>query len=129
MKRNVFYCGTVGAAMILVMAVLCAAAAVDGPTVAIYTDSEAFNGRGYARAALGYAEKALEDYSRAVELNPSFAGAHFNMATVLEATDRIDEAIRAYQQFVKYAPLERGRTVQHVKKKIVRLSRKLEGRR
>ena len=52
----------------------------------------AYNHLGNADAALGRYEQAAQDFRRALAIDPSRAGSHSDLATVLLALNRVDEA-------------------------------------
>ena len=54
------------------------------------------NRAGLCRAMLGDAEGALEEFGRAVRVNPDYAEAHLNRALVLNDLTRFDEAREAF---------------------------------
>jgi Flp pilus assembly protein TadD len=47
--------------------------------------------------------EAIEELSKAVELNPEIAEAHYNLGIAYTRIGNDDEAIKAYEAFVKYA--------------------------
>ena len=66
-------------------------------------ESALFNNRGAARAALGDVDGAIEDYSRAVELDPLLAQAYSNRGNALTKQGRYQEAIDDYDQALNLA--------------------------
>ena len=62
-----------------------------------------FNNRGAARAAGGDVEGAIEDYTRAVELDPLLAQAYSNRGNALTKQGRYQDAIDDYDQALNLA--------------------------
>lgn len=50
-------------------------------------------------------EEAIGHYSRAIELNPSVAEAHNNLATAVMRTGRVEEALAEFQRAIELDPL------------------------
>ncbi len=46
-----------------------------------------------------YLDMALEQYRKAIELQPDLAEAHYGAGTVYAMLNRIDEAIQAFEKF------------------------------
>ena len=59
-------------------------------------------GQSYVR--LGQPEQALASYDRAIALQPDFADAHGNRATVLGALGRLDESLAGYDRALSLRP-------------------------
>jgi tetratricopeptide (TPR) repeat protein len=53
---------------------------------------------------LGRLEEAVQAYNRALELDLKFTDAHYNLANVLAALGRRQEAIAHYQQVIQIRP-------------------------
>jgi tetratricopeptide (TPR) repeat protein len=49
-------------------------------------------------------DEAMDQFQRAVELNASFAEAHYNLAGILAYQGRLDEAIAQCQKAVEIQP-------------------------
>lgn len=62
-----------------------------------------FNNRGAARAAQGDVDGAIDDYSRAVELDPLLAQAYSNRGNALTKQGRYQDAIDDYDQALNLA--------------------------
>jgi tetratricopeptide (TPR) repeat protein len=60
----------------------------------------AFNNRGVAYKFKGEYDRALEDYDRAILLNPSFANAYNNRGVIYRLKGDYDRAIRDYDQAI-----------------------------
>jgi tetratricopeptide (TPR) repeat protein len=50
---------------------------------------------------------AVEDCTKAVELNPAYLKAYFRRAQLLEETEKLDEALADYQKILELDPLHR----------------------
>jgi len=93
-------------------------------------DAKAYFNRGNAYCQQGAYDKGIADYVRAIELNPEFAVAYFNLALTYDRVNRLEEALRAYEKFVRLAApgyekyvayaLERAK---HIKKKLSQVNR------
>ncbi len=57
--------------------------------------------RGALRQERARLDEAVADYRRAVELNPSYADAYYNLATALKDLGKLDEAIAALRRVVE----------------------------
>lgn len=60
--------------------------------------------RGNARARQGKIEEALQDYNRAIELDPMAADPHLNRGAVYETQGRFEEALKDYDVVLKTNP-------------------------
>ena len=62
-------------------------------------DAVHYNNRGLTKRDLGQYEKAIEDYNRAIELDPNCAEARFNLALLLASSrdPKYDEARAQYE--------------------------------
>jgi len=49
-------------------------------------------------------DKAIEEFSRAIELNPNYADAYHNLANIYVQTNQIDKAIENYQKALSINP-------------------------
>ena len=63
-----------------------------------------FDKRGLGRARLGQHERALEDYARAIELDPRNAIALSNRANSLRHTGKLGEAVDDFTRSIRIAP-------------------------
>ena len=66
--------------------------------------AEAYYKRANALNGLGRLEPALEDYDRAISLNPSYAYALCNRGAVLERLGRREEALSSYDRAIELDP-------------------------
>jgi tetratricopeptide (TPR) repeat protein len=64
----------------------------------------AYNQRGSAYDLMGQQQKALEDFSRAVEINPQYCDAYYNRSCVYFELDRFDQAIADCDRAVAVCP-------------------------
>jgi len=67
-----------------------------------------YNARGSAYLALGNYEQALDDYTKATELDSTFPHSFYNRGRLLGILQRYDEALEDLQQAIQLAPLEFG---------------------
>ncbi len=66
--------------------------------------AEAWHLLGLSRRQMGDAEGAVEAITRALELAPDIAAAHFNLGNALAARGRIEEAAACYRRALALAP-------------------------
>ena len=59
---------------------------------------------GAAYMGLQNADKTIESYQKALQLNPNHTDAYNNMGTALYDQGRFDEAVKSYQNAVKLEP-------------------------
>jgi tetratricopeptide (TPR) repeat protein len=59
-----------------------------------------YNNRGYLLQQRGEIKGAIEDYHRALLLNPSYAEAHYNLADAYEEIPDYDKALEEYQRAI-----------------------------
>ena len=60
-------------------------------------DALLFNIRGACYAGLNQINLAIENYEKAIELNPEYAKAHYNLAGALHEINEFDASIQSYQ--------------------------------
>ncbi|AFY64842.1 glycosyl transferase family 9 [Geitlerinema sp. PCC 7407] len=68
------------------------------------TAAEALNAQGIAAQNAGDWQQAIAAYRQAIDLQPDFAQAHYNLGTALQAQKRDDEALAAYQRAIALDP-------------------------
>jgi len=73
-------------------------------TVAFPGTYMSHNSLGGAYANLGKHDLAAEEFKRTIALNPSYAGAYYNLANTYVALGRLDEAYEHYQKALSIAP-------------------------
>ena len=66
----------------------------------------AYYGRGNARAAAGEYGKAVEDFSRCLELSPGYWKAYNNRARIFTDAKELDKALKDYAAAIELNPLE-----------------------
>ena len=62
------------------------------------------NNLGLALSSKGQAHEAVEQFQKAVDINPNFAVGHYNLGNALTQSGRLDEAIAQYQMAFKINP-------------------------
>lgn len=87
----------------------------------------AYNERGIAYFDQEKYPQALMDRDRAIELEPEFAAPYFNKALVCEKLHRYEEAITAYQGFIKYATPYQAEHVGYARHRVKELQEMLAG--
>jgi len=64
----------------------------------------AYNNLGYAYYKKGDPGVAIENYLKAIQLQPSFSRAYHNLGVAYEAINERDKAIESYNSSIRYAP-------------------------
>jgi len=64
----------------------------------------ALNHRGLAEAAKGLYDRALGDFDRAKDIDPDYVEVYANQAATLEKVSRPQEALRAWEEYLRRAP-------------------------
>jgi tetratricopeptide (TPR) repeat protein len=82
------------------------------------TRSEAHNNLGNIYFIKGEYEKSLTEWQKAVKLNPSNYQAWYNLAKALDKANRKEEALKAYQYFLRTAPPSYQDIIRQVKQRI-----------
>jgi DNA-binding winged helix-turn-helix (wHTH) protein/Flp pilus assembly protein TadD len=59
-----------------------------------------YNNRGFQLQRRGQIKAAIEDYQRAIRLNPAYAEAHYNLADAYEEIPNYDKALEEYQRAI-----------------------------
>ena len=67
-------------------------------------DALIFNIRGACYAGLNQLNLAKENYEKAIELNPRYAKAHYNLAGALHELDKLELSIQSYQNSIDIEP-------------------------
>ena len=57
-----------------------------------------------ARLAAANYEGEIQDYNKAIELNPNNAKAYYNRGASFEKVEKIDEAVQNYQKAIELNP-------------------------
>jgi len=65
---------------------------------------EAFEERGKARHRSGDYDGAIADYTRAIELDPKFSQAYYNLGLAKKHKGDMDGAIADYSTAIRFAP-------------------------
>ena len=63
-----------------------------------------FNLQGASNSALHRYDLAITSYKQAIDVNPNYADAHYNMGNVLGRKNELDAAIECYKQALKINP-------------------------
>ncbi len=87
----------------------------------------AYNERGIAYFDQEKYPQALMDRDRAIELEPEFAASYYNKALVCEKLHRYEEAITAYQGFIKYATPYQAEHVGYARHRVKELQEMMAG--
>ncbi len=70
----------------------------------LFPGNNTYQNRGIIYQAMGEFEKAMEDHSKAIEMDPQRPGPHWNRASLNERLGRFEEAIRDYENTLKADP-------------------------
>jgi DNA-binding winged helix-turn-helix (wHTH) protein/Tfp pilus assembly protein PilF len=62
--------------------------------------ARSYNNRGFELQQRGQIKAAIEDYRRAIRLNPGYAEAHYNLADAYEEIPDYDKALEEYQRVI-----------------------------
>lgn len=63
-----------------------------------------YNERGIAHFEMGNMDASIEDRDRATTIDPLYFEAYFNKGVACEKASRFEEAVVAFDQFLKYSP-------------------------
>ena len=69
--------------------------------------------------------QAIEDYSKAIELNPSYTSAYYNRGLAYDKLRAFKQAIEDFRKFIDIAPPQYAGHFEIVKKKVRELERKI----
>jgi tetratricopeptide (TPR) repeat protein len=83
--------------------------------------AEAYCDRGIARYMMGEHEWALRDFELAIEKDPTLGKAHFHRAILLDQDGKTEEAIGAYEDFIRNSQRSPAVYVQRANKRLVEL--------
>ena len=79
---------------------------------------EAYFNRGTFYAKRGEYEKAMADLDKAAEIDPQYYKAHYHKAVAAEQVGRWTEAIEAYGEFLRHAPVQFAAQRKHAQERI-----------
>ena len=68
-------------------------------------DAGSYNNRGAAYKAKGQNDRAIADFSKALEIDPRLAAVYYNRAAIYRAKSEIDRAIADYSKAIEVNPL------------------------
>jgi tetratricopeptide (TPR) repeat protein len=68
-------------------------------------DADTYNNRGAAYQIKGENERAIADFSKALDIDPRLAKAYYNRAAGYQAKSEIDRAIADYSKAIEINPL------------------------
>lgn len=63
-----------------------------------------FNIKGACYAGVGQLDIAVENYEKAIEINPDYAKAYYNLAGAFEEQNKYDKAVQAYKKSISLEP-------------------------
>ena len=63
-----------------------------------------FNQKGIVHAHMKQPEAAIDAHQKAIELDPAYAKAHYDLGLVLHGTRKLDEAIASYLRGIEQTP-------------------------
>ena len=78
--------------------------AIEESIIENQNDALLFNIRGACYAGLNQINLAIENYKKAIAINPEYSKAHFNLAGVFHELDDFDAAIESYQNAILLEP-------------------------
>jgi tetratricopeptide (TPR) repeat protein len=67
-------------------------------------EAESYNRKAIALAAEGKIDAAIKMFKEAIQINPGFYEAHYNLGNVLGRQEKLDEAIHHYSEAVRIHP-------------------------
>ncbi len=65
-------------------------------------EQKSYNNMGEVYARQGDMEKSVEQFKKAIRINPQYADAYYNLAKTLNQMGKTDEAIENYKKAVEY---------------------------
>lgn len=83
--------------------------------------AEAYCDRGIARYMNGDFDEAGRDFDLALEKDPTLGKAHFHRAVLLDQDGKTEEAIEAYESFVRHSQRAPAVYIQRANKRILEL--------
>ncbi len=66
--------------------------------------TDAYNSRGNVYYGKGIFDKAIDDYNKAIEFNPEYAGAYYNRGLTYGKKGKFDTAIEDYNKAIGFNP-------------------------
>lgn len=76
--------------------------------IQLYPDEETYLARGNVKEKSGKSQQAIEDYNKAIELNPNFASAYLNRGISKNNLGNTLEAIKDYNRAIILDPKDEG---------------------
>ena len=88
-----------------------------------YNFSEGWNKRATVHYMLGNFDKSVQDIERTLALEPRHYGAISGMALILDATENMAGALKAWQQVLEFTPHN-----QQIRTRVLQLKNKMRGK-
>lgn len=79
-------------------------AVTKNPDTSLTGSERGYNNRGFASLELGRDQEALNDFKKAISLNPKYADAHLNVGIALFKQGKLDQALQSYDQAIGLKP-------------------------
>ena len=102
--------------------------AISDHTMALEMDpgnALAYYSRGVAYGRKGQWEQAFSDFTKTLEIDPENAGAWYSKGDALKNLGKYHDAIRIYDNFVKYASPEFAEDVKEIKRVVQDLKNRI----
>ena len=91
-----------------------------GVVIVLFTGcaEDAHNNRGIAYHKKGQFDKAISEYTRAIEINPRHALSYYFKALSLEKIGRPMEAVEEYKEFIRYTSPQNTKYIKNAEQRI-----------
>ncbi|SVD30657.1 uncharacterized protein METZ01_LOCUS383511, partial [marine metagenome] len=67
-------------------------------------NSRLFNIRGACYAGLGQLDSAVQNYEKALSINPDYAKAHYNLGGALQGLGKLHDSVKSYENSTALEP-------------------------